>query len=113
MITQEITMTTLMKPFNNLIVRKGDYGNQIKLNFPSLDGITSVEFRMVKPDGTSVVNSAEISENSVIITITDEMTDITGKGYYNLKLINNSSNIYTYVGRVIIDINLNIESEGD
>lgn len=113
MITQEIAITTMMKPFENLIIRKGDYGNQIKLNLPSLDGITSAEFRMVKPDGTSVINSGEILDNSIIITITDEMTDKPGKGYFNLKLINNSANIYTYVGRVIIDNNLNIESEGE
>lgn len=112
MITQEISVTCLMEPMKALIIREGDFGNQIKLNLPSLDGITSAEFRMIKPDGTVVIVPCELYENSTIVTVTSNMTDLTGKGIFNLKLINDHSNIYTYIGRILIDTNLKIE-EGE
>ena len=111
MITQEISISMLIEPMKNLIIREGDYGNQLKLNFPSLDGITSAEFRMIKPDGTVVTVPGEIDENYILVTVTNEMTDLTGKGSFNLKLINDRSNIYTYIGRILIDTNLKIEEE--
>lgn len=111
MITQEITVSLLMEPMKNLIIREGDFGNQLKLNLPSLEGITSAEFRMIKPDGTVITVPGEIDENSILVTITTDMSNVTGNAVFNLKLINDHSNIYTYVGRILIDTNLNIEEE--
>lgn len=109
MITQEIPISLLMEPQKNLIFRQGDFGNQIKIKFPDLTGITSAEFRLIKPDDTFVVSSGEIVENDIIITITQQMSILSGYCIFNLRLINDSSNIYTYVGRALIDENINLD----
>lgn len=109
MITQEIPISLLMEPQKNLIFRKGDFGNQIKINFPDLTGITSAEFRLIKPDDTFIVSSGEIIENDILITITEQMSVKSGLCIFNLRLINDSSNIYTYVGRALIDDNINLD----
>lgn len=109
MITQEIPISLLMEPQKNLIFRKGDFGNQIKIKFPDLTGITSAEFRLIKPDDTFVVSTGEIVENDILITITDQMSVKSGLCIFNLRLINNSTNIYTYVGRALIDDNINLD----
>lgn len=109
MITQEIPITLLMDPQKMLIFRKGDYGNQIKIKFPDLTGITSAEFRFIKPDNTFVVSTGEIVENDIIITITQQMSILSGYAIFNLRLINSQSNIYTYVGRALIDDNINLD----
>lgn len=109
MITQEIPISLLMDPQKMLIFRKGDYGNQIKIKFPDLTGITSAEFRFIKPDDTFVVSTGEIVENDIIITITQQMSILSGCAIFNLKLINSQSNIYTYVGRALIDDNINLD----
>lgn len=109
MITQEIPISLLMEPQKNLIFRRGDFGNQIKIKFPDLTGITSAEFRLIKPDDTFVVSTGEIVENDILITITDQMSVKSGLCIFNLRLINDSSNIYTYVGRALIDDNINMD----
>lgn len=109
MITQEIPISLLMDPQKMLIFRKGDYGNQIKIKFPDLTGITSAEFRFIKPDDTFVVSTGEIVENDIIITITQQMSILSGCAIFNLRLINSQSNIYTYVGRALIDDNINLD----
>jgi hypothetical protein len=109
MITQEIPISLLMDPQKMLIFRKGDYGNQIKIKFPDLTGITSAEFRFIKPDDTFVVSTGEIIENDIIITITQQMSLLSGCAIFNLRLINSQSNIYTYVGRALIDDNINLD----
>lgn len=109
MITQEIPISLLMEPQKNLIFRQGDFGNQIKLKFPDLTGITSAEFRLIKPDDTFVVSLGEIVENDILITITEQMSILSGYCVFNLRLINDHSNIYTYVGRALIDENINLD----
>lgn len=109
MITQEIPISLLMEPQKNLIFRQGDFGNQIKIKFPDLTGITSAEFRLIKPDDTFIVSSVEIIENDILITITEQMSIISGYCIFNLRLINDNSNIYTYVGRALIDNNINLD----
>lgn len=98
-----------MEPQKNLIFRRGDFGNQIKIKFPDLTGITSAEFRLIKPDDTFVVSTGEIVGNDILITITDQMSVKSGLCIFNLRLINDSSNIYTYVGRALIDDNINLD----
>ena len=109
MITQIIPISLLMDQQKILIFRQGDYGNQIKITFPDLTGITSAEFRLIKPDDTFVVSSGEIVENDIIITITQQMSILSGYCIFNLRLINESSNIYTCVGRALIDENINLD----
>lgn len=99
-----------MKQEENLILRQNDVGNDIVFLFDTkLDDITSAEFRLIKPDNTFVILTGTVEENTAKFTITEQCCAIPGRCHFNLRLINSSSNIYTYVSNCIIDINLNLE----
>lgn len=100
-----------MKQEENLILRQNDVGNDIVFLFDAkLDDITSTEFRLIKPDKTFVILTGTVEGNTATFTITEQCCAIPGRCHFNLRLINSSSNIYTYVSNCIIDINLNLEA---
>lgn len=99
-----------MKQEENLILRQNDVGNDIVFLFDAkLDDITSAEFRLIKPDNTFVILTGTVDGNTATFTITEQCCAIPGRCHFNLRLMNSSSNIYTYVSNCIIDINLNLE----
>lgn len=102
----------LMKQEETLILRESDKGNQIQFIFNDLSSITSAEFRLIKPDETFVISTGEIdTENNIItIDINEQCCTVPGKGRFNIRLIGTDINVYTYVGRCIIDINLDLEN---
>lgn len=110
MVTQILKTSLLMKQEENLILRQNDVWNEIVFLFDSkLDNITSAEFRLIKPDNTFVILTGTVEENMATFTITEQCCVIPGRCHFNLRLINSSANIYTYVSNCIIDINLNLE----
>ena len=101
-----------MKQEETLILRESDKGNQIQFIFNDLSNITSAEFRLIKPDETFVISAGEIDTENNIITfdINEQCCTVPGKGRFNIRLIGTDINVYTYVGRCIIDINLDMEN---
>lgn len=101
-----------MKQEDTLILRESDKGNQIQFIFNDLSSITSAEFRLIKPDETFVISTGEIDTENNIVTfdINEQCCTVPGKGRFNIRLIGTDINVYTYVGRCIIDINLDLEN---
>lgn len=97
---------------DTLILRESDKGNQIQFSFNDLSTITSAEFRLIKPDETFVISTGEIDTEHNIITfeVSEQCCTVPGKGRFNIRLIGTDINVYTYVGRCIIDINLDLEN---
>lgn len=112
MVTQILKTSLLMKQEETLILRESDKGNQIQFIFNDLTSITSAEFRLIKPDETFVISTGEIDTENNIITfdIIEQCCTVPGKGRFNIRLIGTDINVYTYVGRCIIDINLDLEN---
>lgn len=101
-----------MKQEETLILRQNDKGNQIEFIFSDLTDITSAELRVIKPDDTFVIAAGAIDteRNIVTFTVDEQMCTVPGKGRFNIRLISTDLNVYTYVARCIIDINLDLEN---
>ena len=73
---QEIKNTLGPHQRETLVLRKGDVGGTVHFTVPDLTGITSADFRLIKPDGTFVVKSGAIVQNTVIVQITEQMCTV-------------------------------------
>lgn len=105
---QEIKNTLGPHQRETLVLRKGDVGGTVHFTVPDLTGITSADFRLIKPDGTFVVKSGAIVQNTVIVQITEQMCAVYGSGIYNLELKASGVSVYTAIGRCLIDKNIDL-----
>lgn len=105
---QEIKNTLGPHQRETLVLRKGDVGCTVHFTVPDLTGITSADFRLIKPDGTFVVKSGAIVSNTVIVQITEQMCTVYGSGIYNLELKASGVSVYTAIGRCLIDKNIDL-----
>lgn len=105
---QEIKNTLGPHQRETLVLRKGDVGGTVHFTVPDLTGITSADFRLIKPDGTFVVKSGAIVQNTVIVQITEQMCTVYGSGIYNLELKASGVSVYTAIGRCLIDKNIDL-----
>lgn len=105
---QEIKNTLGPHQRETLVLRKGDVGGTVHFTVPDLTGITSADFRLIKPDGTFVVKSGAIVQNTVIVQITEQMCTVYGSGIYNLELKASGISVYTAIGRCLIDKNIDL-----
>lgn len=105
---QEIKNTLGPHQRETLVLRKGDVGGTVHFTVPDLTGITSADFRLIKPDGTFVVKSGAIVQNTVIVQITAQMCTVYGSGIYNLELKASGVSVYTAIGRCLIDKNIDL-----
>lgn len=105
---QEIKNTLGPHQRETLVLRKGDVGGTVHFTVPDLTGITSADLRLIKPDGTFVVKSGAIVQNTVIVQITEQMCTVYGSGIYNLELKASGVSVYTAIGRCLIDKNIDL-----
>lgn len=105
---QEIKNTLGPHQRETLVLRVGDIGGTVNFTVPDLTGITSADFRLIKPDGTFVVKSGAIVQNTVIVQITEQMCTVYGSGIYNLELKASGVSVYTAIGRCLIDKNIDL-----
>lgn len=105
---QEIKNTLGPHQRETLVLRKGDVGGTVHFTVPDLTGITSADFRLIKPDGTFVVKSGAIVQNTVIVQITEQMCTVYGSGIYNLELKASGVSVYTAIGCCLIDKNIDL-----
>ena len=105
---QEIKNTLGPHQRETLVLRVGDIGGTVHFTVPDLTGITSADFRLIKSDGTFVVQSGAIVSNAVIVPITEQMCTVYGSGIYNLELKASGVSVYTAIGRCLIDKNIDL-----
>lgn len=65
---------------------------------------TEAVFEMKKPDGTVIMNTAEITgTNQVQISLTPQMSIVYGKSTFQIKFIENENVVTTITGKLVID----------
>lgn len=96
-------------PSGYIVFRQGEYGREIEFeitdenNTPvSLSGY-DVQFSMFKPDGNFVIASAVVNGTKATVTQTEQMSAVSGVGYFDLKCAKEGEVIYTFNGFVQID----------
>ena len=74
-----------------------------------LTGVTA-DFRMTKPDGNIILINGTVSSNKVSVDLTEQMTAVYGKSYFEISLNQNSQTITTITGIIKTDKSV-IQSE--
>ena len=65
---------------------------------------TTATIQMIKPDGNIILENCTISGNTVVVTLTEQMTAVYGKCYFEISLYNgDSQRITTITGTLKVD----------
>ena len=110
MLTQKIICNFLnTTPSGYIIFRQGEIGREIEFTITDEDGYPvtltgyDVQFSMFKPDGNFVIATAVVNDTKATVTQTEQMSAVSGVGYFDLKCAKEGEVIYTFNGFVQID----------
>lgn len=99
--TTDITLDlSCESPRETVYAKQDDNGTRrIKAAFTDngievpLTGVSSAEFRVLRPDGKMVVDTAQISGNAVTAVLTENALATGGKGYGDIRLIDSAGRV--------------------
>jgi hypothetical protein len=107
MIVQTIEISLSKGRAPELLAHLGESNRQIEM-IPdvTLPETAGAEVDIVKPDGTFAIQTAEITDGHIIVTLPDQACTVKGLSHYILKITDTGTVIYSAYGNIFVDDHL-------
>lgn len=107
MIVQTIEISLSKGRAPELLAHLGESNRQIEM-IPDVElpETAGAEIDIVKPDGTFVIQAAEITDGHIIVTLPDQACTVKGLSHYILKITDTGTVIYSAYGNIFVDDHL-------
>lgn len=107
MIVQTIDISLSKGRAPELLAHLGESNRQIEM-IPDVELPESAgaEIDIVKPDGTFAIQTADITDGHIIVTLPDQACTVKGLSHYIMKITDTGTVIYSAYGNIFVDDHL-------